>query len=137
MSSAPVSEDVDGLFGHIDGDENASHFYRYRCVFVHNSSGTSSYREAALRILGTIGDSAFAIGLDPKAASPWDSWFPQAVEVLDDRTSPEGVFFGRELDLGDLGPDMCRAIWLRRAPTGAARMDRQGATLEITGKSTT
>lgn len=135
-----TSGGLHNLFDQISGAENTASDVEYRCIFVHNAHATASWLGVKVWVESQVaGGASIAIGIDPTAASDIDAAGAQAVDVTDENTAPAGVSFstpttkGTGLDLGDLGPDQVRAVWIRRTAANSAALANDGAQLKTSG----
>jgi hypothetical protein len=133
-----VDDTLHNLFDAVSGDENAASDVEYRCVFVVNTSGSSSWTGLVLWIDSqTSGGATVAVGKDPAAASAVGSASAQAAEIANESTAPAGVTFSTPTDkatgiaFGDLAPGECRAFWVRRTAANSAALDNDGAVFVI------
>jgi hypothetical protein len=80
-----------------------------------------------------------AIALDGTAASDVDSASQQMERIADESTPPSGESFsapttkGTGLSIGDLNPDFCKGIWVRRTATDSAALANDGVTIRCEG----
>lgn len=128
------------LFDIIDGNENAASTVDYRCLFIHNSHATLSWTNIRVYLLSEVaGGASLAIGVDTTAASAIGSAGAQAVTIATEITAPTGAVFtapttlASAVNIGDLAPGQCRAIWIRRTASNSAPLTNDGATLRMTG----
>lgn len=126
------------LFDDISGAENAAEDVEYRCVFVTNTHASLTAQSAKVWLSSeTAGGADVAIGLDPVGVVAGDSESDQAATAADEGTAPGGVSFssptteGAALDIGDVEPGECVAVWWRRTATDSAAVDDDGATLRF------
>lgn len=134
---------LNNLFDDVSGDDNAAEESEYRCYFIHNDHATLTYQNVKAWIDDQVSGGADAeIGIDPTAASAIGAATDQAVEVADEDTAPAGVSFVNEatagskangLDLGDIGPGECRAIWVKRTTTNSGALNNDGVTIMVSG----
>lgn len=130
------------LFDEMTGEENAASESEYRCFFIHNAHASLSATNIRVYILSeTSGGASIAIGVDTTAASAIGSGSAQAVTVADENTAPAGVSFstpvtlGTAINIGDLAPGQCRAIWVRRTGADSAALANDGAVLRVAWES--
>lgn len=128
------------VFDDVSGDENAASDVEYRCLFLLNNHATLTWTSGVVWIYSeTAGGAAWAIGVDPTAASAKGSAGAQAVEVADEDTAPAGVSFsapatkGAGLAMGDIGPGQVKAVWIRRTAANTAAVNDDGMVLKIEG----
>jgi len=118
------------LFPRLEGEENAGQVAKYRCAFVANLHASLTWLDT--RVFMPSGDPAggalVAIALDPTPASPLGSVAAQALSITDDLTAPAGLTwlapttYAAGLQLGDLLPGYCRAVWIRRTGANGAQL---------------
>ena len=126
----------------VSGAENAASAVDFRCVFLHNAHATLTWESGVVWIAADVaGGCAFAIGVDPAAASAIGSASAQAAEIATETDAPAGVTFsaptteGAGLSIGSLAPGQCRAVWIRRTAANTAAKDNDGITLQISGQT--
>lgn len=137
-----VDNNLHNLFNQADGTENAASASKYRCLFIHNNHATLSYTNIRIYLLSEVaGGAVLAIGGDATAASAIGAAGVQAVTIANEDTAPAGVAFTAPVSLVtginivDLTPGQCRAIWVRRTTANTAALANDGGTLRITGES--
>lgn len=143
ISTTQITDNsLHNLFDVISGDENALSESEYRCIFIHNSHATLSWTNIRVYLASEVaGGANIAIGVDPAAASAIGQASAQAAVVADENTAPGGVTFsspttlGAAVNIGDLAPGQCRAIWIRRSATNSAAQTNDGVTLRMVGDS--
>jgi hypothetical protein len=143
ISTTQITDNsLHNLFDVISGDENAASEAEYRCFFIHNSHATLTFSNIRIFLFSeTAGGASIAIGVDPAAASAIGSGSAQAATVADENTAPGGVTFsapttlGAAINIGDLTPGQCRAIWVRRTAANTAALSNDGVVLRIQGES--
>lgn len=132
---------LNNLFDDITGDENAASDVEYRCIFVVNKHATLTWIGVVIWLSSEVaGGASIAIALDNVAASDVDSVSAQADSVANENTAPDAVGSfaspttkGTGLVIGDLAPDACKAIWVRRTAANTAAVDNDGVTLRAEG----
>jgi len=139
-TSTIPSGSLNNLFDNISGAENAASTIDYRCIFIHNSHGSLTLQSPVIWISAEVaGGANVAIGVDPATASPIGQSSSQAAVVADELTAPPGVTFSAPVskatgvNLDDLGPNQCRAVWVRRSATNSSALSNDGATLRVEG----
>lgn len=137
-----TSNSLHNLFDVISSTENADEEDEYRCLFIHNNHDTLTFSAIYVYILSQVsGGANIAIGVDTTAASDIGESSAQALEIANENTAPVGVAFSSPttfetgLSIGDLAPDECRAIWIRRTATDSDAMSNDGVTLRFKGES--
>lgn len=141
MSTTEITDaSLHNLFDLITGDENAAEDIEYRCFFVYNTHETLTWEGVKVWLSDEVaGGADAAIAVDQVAASDHDESDPQANEIADEDTAPDGESFSAPtskeagLDVGDLGPGKCRAIWVRRTATDSGPVDEDGVTISFAG----
>lgn len=109
------------LFSSVTSDENVSLKDSCRCVFITNTHLTSPIYGVRAWVEESHGGADISLAVDPISATPINSSLPQAARTPNTFTLPPGIKFekpvtsGTALFLGDIGPGMCRAIWIRRS----------------------
>lgn len=130
------------LFDKITGPENAASEAEYRCIFVYNSHATLTWENVVVWLSAeTAGGAAAAIALDDIAPVDIDSASAQADSIADENTAPGagvGAFSspttkGTGLVIGDIPPDFCKAIWIRRTAANTAAVNNDGVTIRCEG----
>ncbi len=87
------------------------------------------------------GGASIAIAIDDIAASAIGSTDDQADTIADENTAPGagvGAFSSPTdkasgLDLGDIAPGYCRAIWIKRTAANTVALDNDGVTIKCEG----
>jgi hypothetical protein len=131
---------VNNLFDNqMTGDQLAG-IVDYRCVFAGNFNGTLALYDAVAYLPGPDYPTQSSIGIGADATGVVStSGTLQAVQVGTETSAPAGVTFSSPTThatavvLGDLAPNTCRALWLRRTPTGAAAVTDESVTLRLYG----
>lgn len=136
-----VNSTINNLFDNISGDENASSGVDYRCFFVHNSNSSGTLYSTVIWTSGQVaGGASFDLGLDPSGNTAIGS-SNQAVTIAAETVAPVGVTFSNPvsksggLSIGDLSPNQCRAVWIRRTAANTSAVNNDGGTLRISGDS--
>lgn len=131
---------LNNLFDDVTGDENAASDIEYRCMFIHNSHATLTYKSVKMYISAEVsGGASVAIGVDTTAASAIGSSSAQALTIADESTAPVGVSFSSPttkatgVSLGDIAAGYCIAVWIRRTCANTSAKDNDGATFTISG----
>lgn len=135
--TALSAESLHNLFDEVSETRNAASEVDYRCFFLHNTSSAWTARDLRVWMHSQVASGAvLAMGLDPTAASRYNtSLAPQAVSTVIRTAAPAGVTFSAPtteetaLEIGDLGPGMVKAIWLRRTAADTDAVAPDGATL--------
>lgn len=131
---------VNNLFDNqMTGDQLAG-TQDYRCVFAANFNGTLSLYNAIAYLPGPYpSQSTIAVGADPAGVVAVNSGTAQAVQIGTEVSAPAGVTFSSPttpasaIVVGNLTPNTCRAIWLRRTPTGAVATSGETVTVRLYG----
>lgn len=121
MSTTEIPDAVRGnLIPNITAEQNAMGVTLYRCRFVVNTNASDTWNDVKVWIQSkTSSGATAAIGLDPTGVVDADDTDPQAVEIANGTTAPEGVTFsaptdaGSGLEVGTVGPGQCFALWIR------------------------
>lgn len=128
------------LFDVITGDENAASDVEYRCFFVVNKHATLTWYSAVAWLQSeTAGGASVAIAKDGTGVVAYDGAGAQAERIADESTAPSGESFsspttkGTGISLGDIGPDECIAIWVRRTAANSAALDADGVVIRVEG----
>lgn len=115
-SSTVMSGSVDALFDATSAAEAVAGDVEYRCVYLHNNSGTDTMTNARVWISANtpLAGTALAIGVGTSAVNGTEQ------TIADESTAPTSVSFSEPasaaagLALGTIPPGQHRAIWLRR-----------------------
>jgi hypothetical protein len=125
------------LFDTVSGVEAAAGDTEYRCLFVLNLA-TDAMNDVLVWIESqTPGGADIAIGLDPAGVTAKASASAQAATIANEATAPTGVTFSlptgavNALAVGDVDPDECFAIWVRRTVPEAAGAKVDGALIHV------
>lgn len=129
------------LFQELTGADNAAMVSEFRCVFVVNKNVTSSWDNVRVWVSTDTqpGGAEIAIGVDPTPASLLNTTTAQAVTISNPKIAPLGVSFSKPLtyasglNLGNIGPGQCRAIWLRRSGQNTAGLANETCVLTFQG----
>lgn len=132
---------VNNLFDNQATTDQVGGIVDYRCVFAGNFNGTLSLYDAVVYLPLPIQttQSTIAIGVDPAGVVATSGTAAQAAELASETSVPAGVSFSSPTTLaaavvvGDLGPNTCRAVWLRRTPTGADAVSNESITVRLHG----
>lgn len=124
-TTAPTA--TNALFDTVTKERNAASEVDYRCVFIRNQHATLTATGGKLYLAGgdPAGGPAWAVGVDPTAASLIGATAAQAVQITNDTTAPAGVSFSAPtteaggLSLGDIPPGRCKAVWIRCSQTNS------------------
>ena len=135
--------DITNVLPDLTGPENAALNTDYACLFVHNNHATLTYKNARVWISADVAGGAVpAIAADPTMLSDVDAATDQAVTIANKNTVPAGVgpfteplTAAEAIPLGDIGPGMCAAFWVRRIATNSGTMGGDGMTLRVDGDS--
>lgn len=138
-----VNAALHNLFDAVSGDEATAGDVEYRCFFMLNNHATLTwYAPKAWISSEQAGGASIAIGLDPTGKSARGAAAAQAVAVANESTAPAGVAFSAPttkvagLQLPDLGPGECHAIWVRRTvPATTAAIDLDTGVITVEGDS--
>ena len=130
------------LFDDVSGAENAANDVEYRCVFLLNNHLTLTYQASEVWLESQVGGGAdLAIAVDGVGVVDLNTAAPQADEVADESTAPTGESFvaaagqGSAISIGDIPPQDCVAVWIRRSITGGPvpPVANDGGVLKISG----
>jgi hypothetical protein len=131
------------IFADVTGDANAAGSIDYRCLFVANMHPTITWLGVKAWLpVEVAGGANIAIGVDPTAPSVVGSANAQALTIPNENTAPAGVAFSNPgtkvagLNLGDIGPGQCRAIWFQRTATNSGAMNDDGVNFSVEGDTT-
>lgn len=132
---------LNNLFDDVSGDENVAEEDEYRCIFVHNAHATLTWQGVKVWLSAEVeGGADITIAIDNEEDSPIGQAALQADDVADEDTAPDavGAFSGPTtkatgLELGDIAPGYCRAIWVKRTTTNSAALDEDGVTIRCEG----
>jgi hypothetical protein len=138
-----VNATKNNLYDDVTGDENAAGAIDYRCLFAVNMHATITWINVKVWLPTEVaGGASMAIGIDPTAASAVNAAADQALTVANENTAPAGVAFSNPgtkaagLNLGDIGPGQCRAIWFRRTATNSGALNDDGVDFSVEGDTT-
>lgn len=143
ISTTQITDNtLNNLFDDVSGAENAASESEYRCFFIHNNHGSSTWQNVVAYLASEVaGGASIAIGADPTAASAIASAGAQAVTIANEDTAPAGVVFsspvtqGTGVALGNIAPGQCKALWVRRTTANTAALASDGVTLRLAGDS--
>lgn len=145
LSATPL----DNLFLDITGAQNAASQVDYACVFILNntSSGNSMLNTVVWLPLSLFvaGGANVALAGDNIAASAKGTSSQQAAVIGTSTTLPTGITsfvspvssapvfpsYTGGIQLGTIGPNQVRAVWIRRSATNSAPVNNDGFTLEV------
>lgn len=125
------------LFDEVAAAESVTGRIEYRCVYVHNASAADTLKAVVAWLSSNTANATTTldIGLGTSAASGTEQ------VVGSETTAPTGVTFiaaaskANGILLGDLGPGVSRAIWLRRTVNAGAISSSDTAVLSIEGEA--
>jgi hypothetical protein len=143
ISTTEITSAVaNNLFDDVSASENAASDVEYRCFFLHNAHATSTFENVKMWIQSEVaGGTSFAIGVDPAAASAIGAAPAQAAEVANENVAPVGVVFSSPVDqtsginIGNIPPGQCRAVWVRRTAANTVAVSGDGGTFRVFGES--
>lgn len=127
------------LFDDVTGVENTANESEYRCIFVLNTHATLTAIGVVVYVSAEVaGGASVALAVDNITASARGAAVAQAAAIANEDTAPTGVgAFSAPttatagLAVGDLAPNQCRAIWIRRTTASSAAINADGFTLGI------
>lgn len=132
---------LNNLFDNVSDSEALAGDVEYRCVYVHNSNGSSALTDAKAYITSNTpsADTTIAIGVDPAGVGNGSST-GVATTAANENTAPAGVTFSTPttdaaaLALGTLGAGQSAALWIRRTVTaGAMPVSSDPFTIRVIG----
>lgn len=140
-TSLIVDATLNNLFDDVTGDENATGNVDYRCFFVHNAHPTLTLQRAVVWLVSEVaGGADAAVALDNVGIVPIGATAAQADSIANDNTAPLAVSaFSTSttkaggLAIGNIPPDHCAAIWVRRTATNSAAQTNDGVTVRVEG----
>ena len=139
-TTAITTSTLNNLFDDVTGDENAASDVEYRCFFIHNAHATLTLKNTVIWLSAEVaGGTDTAISVDTTVASAIGDSSAQAKQVADESTAPGTQTFsapttkGTGLDVGDIAPGYCRAVWVERTATDSAALSNDGVTLRVEG----
>lgn len=150
MSTTQVNNNapLDNLFTDITPAENAAEQIDYQCVFLMNNTITGyTLRDPFIWMpepLWTFNGAALSVGVDPTGAVPYNSTHIQAASITNTQTPPIGVLtwvaqpltdWQQGLQVFDLLPGYCIAIWIKRMATNSGTLTPQSLNLACTYQS--
>lgn len=129
--------DPAALFDEVSASESAAGRIEYRCIYMHNASGTDTLQAAVAWLNANTASTSTTldIGLGSSAINGIEP------VVANETTAPSGVTFSAAaskaagITLGNIPPGQHRAIWLRRTVTAGAAASSDTATLAIEGSA--
>lgn len=144
VSVTAVPAGLNNLFDDVAGVENAARTVEYRCVFVLNNHATDTLYGAVVYLTGAVASGAEVdIAVDILGPSAKASGSQQASYTATEPATPVGtgvfsapVTASAGLPLGDLGPGMVKAVWVRRTAADTAPLTGDGVSLAVTGDVT-
>lgn len=138
-----VDATLNNLFSDVTGDNNAASIVDYRCFFVHNNHGTITWLSPVVwQSADVAGGANVAIGLDPAGVTAIGSSSAQAALIASATTAPAGVTFTNPttkaggLQIANIPPGSCAAIWVQRTATNSAALNNDGCTFTVQGDTT-
>lgn len=143
ISTTPVvSESLSNVFTPVPLEVALPGGDVYRCVFVVNNAAAGTWNGRVWITSQKDGGGVASIGLDPAGVVPGDDTDPQAEEIADQQTAPDGVEFSAPsnwddaLEIGVVEPGECAAVWIRvRYPEEPPAMALDEVKLMISGLS--
>lgn len=129
---------LDNLFNDITGTALASNQTDYECLFIQNNTATGNTMMNVIAWLPlsqfTGSGSTIQMGADPTGITPINSGTAQAVKITSSTIAPAGVTswvvptnttpaapsYTNGLQLGNLAPTQCVAVWLQRTANSSA-----------------
>ena len=118
----------------LSGAENAGLVQKWRCLAVENTHPTNTALDVRAWLKGgdPAGGRAWAVAVDPTAASPVGSSTPQGLTAASDTapgsavtslaySTPTAATSG--VSLGDIPPGYCRFVWVRESAQNNAAME--------------
>jgi hypothetical protein len=143
ISTTEITDNtLNNLFDDVSGDENAASDVEYRCIFVHNGHATLTWTSVVAWLSAEVaGGAAIAIAKDDIGATDKDSTDDQAATIADEGADPSAstgdwstaTSKATGVALGDLAPDECIAIWVRRTAANTVAVDSDGVTISVAG----
>lgn len=128
MSGTVIVDATDNnLFDDVSGAESLAGDTEYRCLYIRNGHATLSYQAAKVWIETQTPspDSSAQIGLDQAAVGNGTST-GVAATIANENTAPASVTFSNAagevnaLTIGDIGPTLVKAVWVKRVINAAA-----------------
>ncbi len=127
------------LFPELTGDENAALTVDYKCLFVRNSHPTLTMQRTVVWMVSEVaGGADLAIALDNIGVTPAGQTAAQAAQIANKNTAPVGTTAfstptskGTGLVVGDIPPNSCIAVWVRRTAKNSSAQANDGATLRV------
>jgi hypothetical protein len=115
-TAAQVGSDVNGnLFDIVTADQANTGIAEYRCVYVRNNNGTSSWTNVKYWIESdSSGQDKIAIAIGTSAINGTEQ------TIANEKTAPTGVTwsettsYSNGLVVGTLTPNQHKAVWMRR-----------------------
>jgi hypothetical protein len=144
LSTTQVSgTPLNNLFLDITGAQNAASQVDYQCIFLLNATATGNSALNTQVFMPSASDVAggasFAYALDThgivgKTQSP-----QQAIVIANSTTAPGGISswtgpsatIAGGLTIGNIAPNNCIAIWLRRTAANTSAVNNDGGALQI------
>lgn len=145
ISSTPL----DNLFTDITGAENTALQVDYACIFIHNntSSGNSALNAVAWLPQSQYisGGATIQLAGDTYAATAIGTTNQQAVKITSSTNAPAGVTgwvsptpttpaspsYTNGIQLGNIQPGYCIAVWIKRTATNSAPVNNDGFGIQI------
>lgn len=127
------------LFPDVTGDENAASNEDYACIFVRNGHATLTMQRTVIWLVSEVaGGAVTAIALDLLGVVPIGQAGAQAASIANKNTAPTGVTAfsapttkATGLNVGDIAPGSCIAVWVRRSAKNTAAQNADGVTLRV------
>lgn len=121
ISNTATAGSINQLFDNVTYEQSLSGHVDYRCFYFKNTSTTETLYEAITFIQQNTPspDGEIEIGLDPAGVGD-GSTTGVATTIADEEGVPSGVVFSSPMDvgtgisIGDLAPETCIAIWVKR-----------------------
>lgn len=144
MSTTQVSgTPLNNLFLDITGAQNAASQVDYQCVFLLNATATGN---SALNVQVFMpsasdvgGGASFAYALDTHGIVGKTQGTQQAIVIANSTTAPGGIAswtgpsatVAGGLAIGNIAPNNCIAIWLRRTASNTSAVNNDGGALQV------
>lgn len=139
VSGTPLND----LFPDVTGQENLDSNVDYQCIFVYNSHGSITYKNAVVYISSQVsGGAVAALAVDSTAASALGSSSAQALTIANKNTAPAALTFTTPttraggLALGDIPAGSVKAFWIQRSAANTSALNNDGATVVVSGDTT-
>ena len=134
-----VSGDLHNVFDIVSKDESRDGDVEYRCIYVKNTNAIDTFKEVTTYLTSQTPSvtTSLAFGLGTAAVGGIEQ------TVIDESTAPIGVSFteslgsGNAQSIGDIAPNLHKAIWLRRTiQSGTSAASTDTATITVDGSTT-